>query len=134
MMEMLIVISIIGILSGISVISYKGYVDSAKRGSAVDFVEQLNNGLKEYEQMVKALSFAAQDPGTDEEKNIVELLQNKDPGDFGSPYFRPDWVPVASSDSETFRIRWNERTFELIEPGEGGTGLEIRHDGSDLTN
>ncbi len=133
MVEMLIVISIVGILSGISVVSYKGYLESAERSTAIDFVEQLNNGLKEYEQNVKALTIAADDNATTEEDAIVDFLQQIDTTVFGSPYFRPNWQPVTGSDPETYRIRWNGATFELVERGTTGTGLEIRTDGSDIS-
>ena len=132
LVEMLIVISIISVLSSIASMSYKGNFESAERAISIDFVEQLNNALKEYEQNVKALTIAANDAVTTEENNIVDLLQAKDITVFGSPFFRSDWQPITGNDPETYRIRWNGVTFEIIEQNSSGTGLEIRTDGSDI--
>ena len=134
MVELLIVIAIIGVLGGISVVSYKGYIEAAERGIALDFVEQINNGLKEYEQNASQVTTTPDDSGAADESTIVTLLQLKDPTVFGSPFFRTDWKPHASDDSATYRIRWNGATFELLEPGSTGHGLQFNTDGSDISH
>jgi hypothetical protein len=95
-----------------------------------DFVEQMNNALKEFEQTAWQLSVAANDSEITEETQILTWLTTKDVTVFGSPHFRSDWDPVASSDNLKYRIRWNGVTFELIEPGTDGNGLWFDPQGS----
>ena len=59
---------------------------------------------------------------------MLRSLQWKFPASqlkIGSPYFDPKYNPVASSSTNEFRIRWNGVTFEMIEPGQAGTGLKF---------
>ncbi len=132
MVEMLIVISIIGVLSSIAVVGYKKIMDNSTAALTGSFVEELNNGLKEFEQNCWKVDVAADDNGTTEEQNILWAIQYQDPQHFGSPYFRQDWSPAESTDTEMFRIRWNGANFQLIPIGTAGNGLEFNPDGSDF--
>ena len=96
MVEMLITISIIGILSAIGISVYKGVTGNAEVAIAGDFVESLNRGLHEYEQTNQTINVESNANSTDDELQIVKELQKTDVDAFGSPYFNPDWKPTAS--------------------------------------
>lgn len=123
LIEVLISITIIGVISSIAVINYGDLFSRSERVISQDFVEQINNALKEFEQTAWQLSITADDNGVDDENQILTLLQTKDVTVFGSPHLRGDWSSTESTDEATYRIRWNGVTFELIEPGTAGSGL-----------
>lgn len=133
LVEMLVAITIIGILGSVAVINYGDTFRKSKRVICIDFVEQLNNALKEFEQTAWQLEIAADNSVVTEEDQILALLQTKDVTVFGSPHFREDWSPSASSDNQTYRIRWNGATFELMEPGTDGTGYLFDPEGTVFT-
>ena len=130
MVELLISITVIGILSGIAMVNYKDIFGSSERVVCHDFAEQLNNALKEFQQSAWGITLAADDASTDDETHIVQTLQWKDITVFGTPYFRLDWIPTPSEDTEKYRLRWNGATLELIEPGTTGKGLWFDPEGS----
>ncbi len=129
MVEMLITISVIGILSSVAIVQYKGVVQRSEVALAGDFVEQLNNALKEFEQGAWELSVVADDSSTAEEEKVLRTLQHKAIDLFGSPYFRQDWNPSTTDDNSVPRVRWNGLNFELIAPGVDGKGYLIDSEG-----
>ncbi|MFT4637356.1 MAG: prepilin-type N-terminal cleavage/methylation domain-containing protein [Verrucomicrobiales bacterium] len=136
MPEMLSSIAIIGIMSGIAATHYTGIFKNSKVVINRDFIEQLNNAVKEYQQNAWEITVPANDTGTDDELKILRSLQydfNGDPSrPFGVPYFRPDWNPTGSSgaaDEDKVRVRWNGATFEVVEPDTEGEGLIFSNQG-----
>lgn len=130
MVEMLISISVIGIMSTIAIVNYKDIFGTSEDVICKKFTEDLNNALKEYQQSAWEVTLTANNNVTTEEVHILQSLQYQDITLFGSPYFRLDWVPSEGDDIDTYRIRWNGLTFELIEPGTTGKGLWFDPQGS----
>lgn len=134
MVEMLISISVIGIMSTIAIVNYKDIFGTSEDVICRKFTEDLNNALKEFQQSAWGITVSADDASTVEEVKILQSLQYQDITMFGSPYFRLDWVPAEGEDIETYRLRWNGATFELIEPGTVGKGLWFDPQGSQFTS
>lgn len=130
MVEMLISIAIIGVLSTIAMSNYKDLVGSSEQVICKDFTEQINDALKEFQQSAWGITLAADDSSANDEIKIVQSLQYKDITIFGSPFFRLDWIPSEGEDAETYRLRWNGATLELLEPGVTGKGIWFDPQGS----
>ena len=127
---MLISIAIIGILSGIAMTSYKDLFGSSERVVCLDFAEQLNDALKEFQQSAWGVTLTPDNASSDDDIKIVQSLQYKDITILGSPFFRLDWIPTEGEDVETYRFRWNGATLEVIEPGTTGLGIWFDPQGS----
>lgn len=135
--EMVLTISIIGTLAGIAVVSFGHLTNSAKEVLAQERREMLNSALHRFSQYNYELVFSAQQSSAGDEMLVLRTLQYRNPDDtfakVGSPYVVPHYNPKISGDSSDYRIVWNGRLFELLTPGEPGTGLKMVFDGSDLT-
>lgn len=133
LVEMLISITIIGILGSLALVQYGDTLDRSVRVVSVDFVEQLNTALNEFEQVAWQLDITANNDAITEEQQILAYLQTKDVTVFGSPHFRGDFTAVSSSDNTEYRIRWNGARFELVEPGTDGNGMLFEAEGGQFT-
>jgi prepilin-type N-terminal cleavage/methylation domain-containing protein len=135
LMEMLVVIIVISILTGAALSAYKGMTRGTQLGVAQRKVDQLNGAVAKYSQVSWVFDVAADDASGDDELLVLRSLQWRDPIDpvHGSPFYNANWAPAASSDEDTFRIRWNGQGYDLIEPGTAGTGLLVRFDGVDMS-
>ena len=133
LIELLISITIIGIIAGVAVVNYGDTYERSVRVISAEFVEQLNGALNEFEQVAWQLDIAANNDAITEEQQILSYLQTKDVTVFGSPHFRADWSAVASSDNSKYRIRWNGATFELMEPGTDGNGMLFDAEGGQFS-
>ena len=135
MFELVVVIAIIGIVAAVGLGAYTKTIEGVRRSVAWDKTEILNLGIKKYSQIVHDITTAANPDSTDDEYLVLRTLQWRDSGDpsLDSPYVRADYNPTASASSEDYRIRWNGFNFEVLNPGDSGSGLKIVDDGSDLT-
>lgn len=135
MSEMIITISIIGVLAGLVVPSLTGTLAGSKEALANDKVETLNQALNEWSHAFKEYSMAPQDGSASDELTILLDLEyrNPDPNKTlpGSPFVEPRYRPQASSNAADYRIVWTGYRFKLLRPGQSGTGIKIPFDGSD---
>ena len=67
MVEMLISLTIIGILSAIAMSNYKDLFGSSERFVCRDFTEQINDALKEFQQSAWGITLAVDDASADDE-------------------------------------------------------------------
>ena len=127
MTEMVVMIAIVGILSFIAIASFGNSKGATEENIAREVIETMNLGLKKFAQINYEISLARDDAASTDEFLVLRSLQWRDPLDPspGSPYVRPDLNPVASTDSQSYRIRWNGRLFTLLEPGSAGAGMKI---------
>ena len=130
LVEMLASLALIGILSTIAMSNYKDLFGSSERVICRDFAEQINEALKEFQQSAWGITLPPDDASADDEIKIVQSLQYKDITIFGSPFFRLDWIPSEGDDVDTYRLRWNGATLQLIEPGTTGHGIWFDPQGS----
>jgi prepilin-type N-terminal cleavage/methylation domain-containing protein len=137
MSEMVIVISIIGVLAGIVVMPMSQFLGASKDALASSRQETLNQAVHRFAQQNYELLFDAMNGSVADEMVILRTLQYRDPNinraQPGSPYMDPRYNPVSSSDSTVHRLRWSGRLFELLKPGQSGTGILMDFEGRDFT-
>lgn len=137
MTELVIVISIMGVLATITVASFNQFLGGGKETLARERLENLNQALHRYAQTDKELLETQLSSSAADETMVLRKLQYRNPNEdlakVGSPYFDPCYNPVASSLDTTYRLRWTGRLFELLRPGTSGTGLLMNFDGTDFT-
>jgi prepilin-type N-terminal cleavage/methylation domain-containing protein len=121
--ELLVVIVAIGVLAGIAIQSYQGIHDSARESVARDNLALLNRAVLHYGQAVSDLTVTPIDGSATDELAILSTLKTRDPGIPGSPYLEINFRDTVATGSDTYRIQWNGRAFELLMPGTTGTGL-----------
>lgn len=133
LVEILVVVSVIGVLSAIAIPAYSGLTESTRRTESEDFVESLNRAVRTFGQCNWDLKTTPDAAATTDEFLVLRSLQyRRSPMPSpGSPYFDGRYNPATSSDSSTYRIRWNGTTFEVLRPGTAGTGLLKKFDGTD---
>lgn len=134
--SMIVTVAIVGIMSAIAVVAYKGVLERSSETVAQNTVQHLNQAVTSYLQLegVKLLSVPADDTSSAEEIDVLRALQWNDPAfpSPGAPYMRSDFDPAGSSDTTDYRAVWNGAYFELRIPGVAGAGLEIALDATDL--
>ncbi len=137
MSELVVTISIMGVLAGITVGSFNQFLDGAKDAVAAERQEMLNQALHRFAQQNYEMIFNAMDSGTADEMVILRTLQYRDPdidrANLGSPYVDARYNPVSSSSTYKHRLRWTGKRFELLKPGRSGTGLLMNFEGTDFT-
>lgn len=128
LVEILVVIAVLAVLAGVGIMAVSGVIHASRETTARANMEYLNEAVRKYNHAVKELTNAAgDDSGVFSELQIDGSLENaagsKDRP--GSPYLAQHFSRVSTSDTTTYRARWNGYEFELIEPGASGTGLDL---------
>ena len=136
MSEMVMVICILSVLAGITVQAFSQFLGGSKDALAESRQETLNQALSRFAQQNYELLFDAMNGSVSDELVILRTLQYRDPNinraQPGSPYVDPRYNPVASSDASVHRLRWSGKMFELIKPGQSGTGVLMNFEGTDF--
>jgi type II secretory pathway pseudopilin PulG len=135
--ELVIVISIIGTLAGITVGGMNHFLGGAKDALAAERQEMLNQSLHRFAQQNYEMLFNPMNSSGADEMVILRTLQYRDPdidrAKFGSPYIDPSYNPVISSSKDVYRLRWTGKNYTLLKPGAAGTGLLMNFEGTDFT-
>ena len=121
--ELLIVIATIGILAAIGIQSYRGIHAATRESVARDNLALLNRAVLHYGQTVSDVTVTPTSGSAADELAILSTLKTRDPAIPGSPYLEINFRDTVASGSDTYRIQWNGRAFELLMPGTTGTGL-----------
>lgn len=130
--ELVVTISILGTLAALIITSFGGLVTSSREVFAERKVELLNEALNRHATAGRPLARVPQ-AGSDQDELLVLLaLQMRREDLVGSPFVSPLYVPNPSSSDEDYRLRYNGVRFELLKPGQIGTGLKVAFDGSDV--
>lgn len=135
--ELVVVISIMSVLAGVVIVRMNGAFSAGQETLALERVEMLNQGLHRWSAANNEMSFLRRDDSTADELKVLRDLQYRNPNEalavVGAPFVPPQYNPESSSSAQDFRIRWNGRGYELLRPGEEGSGLLMVFDGSDYT-
>jgi prepilin-type N-terminal cleavage/methylation domain-containing protein len=126
--ELIVTVAIVGLLAAISIPIYSNLRDDSERALANDHIEALNRALTTFSQNCWKIPTVPNDSSPDDELAVVRSLQYQFPSSSlkpGSPYFDQKYNPPASSNKSYLRIRWNGKSFELIDRGTVGTGLRF---------
>lgn len=124
LVELLIVISLIGILGGIAIVQMGGMVADVKLEVGTDQMNELNRAVLHYNQAASTINVPPQ-VGTDDELAVLALLKTRDLAVPGSPLIAAAFPEAASSHNAIYRLRWNGKFFELLVPGVAGSGIVI---------
>lgn len=140
LVEIVIVITIIGILSSVGIGVFGKITDGARSGVATNLAETLNQATRKFSHANWDLHLAPDNSGADDEFRILRTLQWRAPDNASDellpkgPFMRPDWNPVASDSTDDFRLQWTGTLWKLLTPGVAGSGLKVNFDGgSDIT-
>jgi len=136
--ELVVVISIMGVLAGITVGSFNQFLGGAKDAIAGERLEMLNQALHRFAQHNYEMLFNPIPSGTADEMVILRTLQYRNENvnrvAIGSPYVSPRYNPSSSSSTDAYRLRWTGKLYELLKPGTPGTGLLMDFEGRDFTD
>lgn len=137
MTEMIIVISVIGILAGVAIVQLIGMKNGTQDTVARQKLETLNRAVAAHQESNARdnLENLPSAPGaTWDELKILMQLQFRDPvrPSVGSPYMVTNYRPATSSDVKDYRIMWTGSNFRLLPPGTTGSGIKVVFDGSDI--
>ncbi|MEM6910516.1 MAG: type II secretion system protein [Verrucomicrobiota bacterium] len=124
--EMLLAISIVGILSGMAISRFSDLRSSAVETVAEHKLSVINESIRSYEQMMPTLTVTVDDSSSADELAVIALLETRDPAIPGSPFFEGAGTMTASANADHYRARWNGFVFELISPGTNGSGLRVQ--------
>ncbi|MFT5469352.1 MAG: type II secretory pathway pseudopilin PulG [Verrucomicrobiales bacterium] len=133
LVDMIVTVSIVGIMSAVAVAGYKNFYESSSTAVARNTVETMNYAVSKYLQLegTKLYDMVAVDGNADDEMKVLYNLQWDD-GSPGQPYMRNDFRPGTSSSTDDYRAIWNGSTYELKTPGETGAGIKIELSGVDF--
>jgi len=135
--EMIITISLLAIVAGIALISMSGTYEASQDALARERLEVLNRGLNKFTTTGYELTFPPRPDSGADEMFVLRSLQYRNPDPararVGSPYVTSVYNPTVSSEVSDHRLRWTGRLYELLMPGQSGTGLKIAFDSSDMT-
>lgn len=135
--ELVITISIMSVLASVVILSMNSAFTASMETLAIERMEMLNHGLNRWSAANNEMIFIRRDDSTADELKVLRDLQYRNPNEalasVGSPFVAPEYNPPTSSSTQDYRIRWNGRNYELLRPGEAGSGLLMVYDGSDYT-
>jgi prepilin-type N-terminal cleavage/methylation domain-containing protein len=135
--ELIVVISIMGVLASIAVSSFNQFLSGSKDALAAERQEMFNQALHRFAQQNYEMLFGVMETSTADELAVLRTLQYRNPdidrAKIGSPYMDPRYNPVPSSSTAQYRMRWTGRMYELLKPGRTGTGLLMDFEGTDFT-
>lgn len=136
MTEMVVTISVLGVLAGIAISHVGDALSSSKLVVATEKMEMLNRGLHAYASAVKSLTNGdmAVRADANDEIQVLLTLEYRDPANPvpGSPFVDEHYRPKTSSNADEYRLQWAGGLFRLLKPGQSGAGLQVPFDGSDL--
>ncbi|NNE94200.1 MAG: type II secretion system protein [Verrucomicrobiales bacterium] len=134
--ELMITISILGILAAVAVNAYGDIFGKSKDTISQNVVATLNKATREFSYSQWDLEYTATPTSAKDEMYVLRTLQWKDPDNSElnpkGPFMRQDWNPTTSSDTKDHRIEWTGSAWKLTKPGTAGTGLKVAFDGTDL--
>jgi len=135
LVEVIIVVAIIGVLSGIGLTVVGKVTDASRRTIAANLTETLNNATKEFDHAQYSIVSSGENGDALDELHILQTLQWRDPGitiGVAGPFMRTDWNPATSDNTEDYRIVWAGTFWKLVEPGNSGVGLKVNFEVSDV--
>jgi len=124
LVEIVVVISVLAVVVSILIPSIIGVVPGSQATTAEANLEHLNQAVLKFNHASSELTNASASDSTDEE-TIFATLQTRDATVFGSPFLNSNFLPNTSTSETAYRASWNGRMFQLVSPGNTGTGLDL---------
>lgn len=134
--EILIVLTVIGILSAIVIPNISGAFSGSQASVAASNLSMLNQAVLKFNQANWDLILPADEGDTDDEVAIFRSLQYRSSNHLGSPYLSPTLTMITTDESGSHRAFWNGRMFQqtnagsmpgidLLKMNDGGTPAEF---------
>ena len=125
--EVLVVVAFLAIVAAISIPNISSLVSSSSYETAKRNLNYLNGAVIGFNEANWELYLAPSAGSDDEQAIFVNSLRYRDATNPvpGSPYLPSTATFVATSDTSTYRARWNGRMFVIVVPGSNGTGLDL---------
>lgn len=120
----MITIAVLGIIAGISIPILVNVVRGSQETVADKNIKDLNEAVLKFDHANFDIEIPAGGTSSDEEM-VVKSLQFRSPSAPGSPYLSSRLQVPTTGDTDTYRAQWNGRTFEMIELGQGGYGIDL---------
>jgi len=135
--EIVVTIAILGVLAGVAVVAVNGSFSASQEALARERVELLNHALYQFSLQNYEMVFTARNESGADEVFVLRTLQYRHPQEtkakLGSPYITPAYNPETSSSTADYRIRWTGKLYELLRPGQTGSGIKMMFDSADMT-
>jgi len=122
--ELLVTITVITVLATLVLPQLIGFSRPAERVAAGEAMERINRAINLYEQSGEAIEIEA-GAGTEDELDVLELLQARREDVPGSPLLDPALVYPATTEEGRPRGVWDGQYFQLLEEGQAGEGLDF---------
>ena len=134
LVELIIVITVLGIIASIGVVGYTATVNGSQAIVAANLEETLNTAVHRFNETNYEIIYAGGASSSAAELAVLRTLQYRNPvyPQPGSPYIRQDYSPVSSSSTSDYRLVRSGTLFTLLAPGTVGNGLMVSPSGADL--
>lgn len=127
MPEVIVSIAIIGILTAIAIPVMSNIRRNSQAEVAGNIAARINGALSVHTQTGVPFVVNANNSSTADEATVMSMLTTRDEAIPGSPLLQgAGWPSTASSNSSTFRLRWDGRFFQVVPAGQAGLGLLIK--------
>lgn len=125
--EMLVVIAVIGVLAAVSIPRIAGILPSAREQTAMRNLRYINAAIIAYNNAASEITptTVPTSSGIGDETAVFVILKARAEDLRGSPFLPVNVVPTSSSATDSYRARWNGQMFEIITPGNSGTGVNL---------
>lgn len=125
--ELLVVIGVVGVFAAIAIPNYMSVIPVSQQVGMRDGATKLNRAVLHYKQVVGRIQIPADDGGLEDEFEVLDLLQYRDPVNPipGTPLL-PAYIQAEPVDAENeYRIIWNGRVFVVVGPETSGPGIRL---------
>lgn len=126
--ELLVVISVLCVLAGISIPKLTGLLGVSKQQVAIDMAEMANRAVDHYDQAAQDMPIAEDDSDTVDEIMVWHNLTTRDSSIPGSPFLPVTFPSTTTASTDTYRLQWTGKNFRLLEPGVAGSGIQVESD------
>lgn len=120
MAEVMVAIAVITIVGAVAIPMVSNIMLNSQAETAANNLEFLNQGVWKYQHAGAQVTNASGSTS-----NVVALLKTRDESMPGSPYVDATFSIRMSSSTNDYRGMWNGSTFELLSPGETGSGMNL---------
>ena len=128
LVEIVVVITIIGILAFLLLPAFRQMLPSSRYSTALANMELLNQAGLKFNQANWELVLTNSASDTVNEEKIARSLQYRGPdasASPGAPYLDPTLGINGTDDVSTYRAHWNGHMFQLLDAGTAGDGLNL---------
>lgn len=118
--EMLITITVIGIMAAIAIPNIAGVVPGSENAVAQRNLNLLNSAYNGFAMANRSLSGTSATTA-----QVLSYMKFRDTAIPGSPFIPQTMNLVTTSSTQTYRAYWNGEVFRMYSKGVDGTGVDL---------